>query len=214
MVLEQLRRVSGGAAVVGNDGSKIGAVQEVHEDYLLVKGGLLVKHDLYVPVDAVRSVNEDNVTLNVASGDVADLGWRFPPDRGITRGADASTAGGAADEPTDLTTMTGAGYGTGTGPAAGGPLGPGHGDAIADRFGGSARAGLSGLNAGPEDALEPMATGETAASGAAASDDVDASDELDDDDTSEGTSEGTSEDTSEGTSEDDEPAAADAPPLT
>ncbi len=194
MVVEQLRRIRHGWSVVGADGSEVGAVEEVHDDYVLVKAGALLKHNLYVPVDAVSGVSDETLTLNVSSGDVADLGWRFPPDRGFVREGEMEKT----DAGSDLTTMTGAGYGTGTGPAAAGPFAPGHGDAIEDRMGGSARAGLSGLSSRPEDDLAPVATGDELVSG----DDLASSDAAGDEaDTGDDTSDDTSEDTSTDTSD-------------
>lgn len=204
MVLEQLRRIGDGAAVIGSDGTQIGSVAEVHDDYVLVQAGTLLKHDLYVPVSSVSEVSADIVKLDVPAGEAEDRGWRFPPTAGLRRdGAIERT-----DEATDVTTMTGAGYGAGGGASSGGPYAPGHGDAIDDRLGGSGRAGLSGLSSRPEDNLAATADADLDASETERAggdpDDADADHDDDDDegDTSDDTSEGTSEDTSEGTSDD------------
>lgn len=197
MALDQSSSIRVGWDVVTSDGKGIGKVEEVHDDYLLVRGGTLFKHDLYVPVAACARAGDGNVTLDVASNDVDDSGWRFPPDRGFGGQHKVPTTAG---DPT-MTTMTGAGYGAGGGVAAAGPLAPGRGDAIADRLGGSSRAGLSAADTSATDDLER---------GIAP---TDPRDELHDDgDTGDDTSDDTSEDTSTDTSGD--AAASDAPPLT
>ena len=95
--------------------------------------------------------------------------------------------------------MTGATFGAGGGVSSAGPPEPGFGDAVEDRFGGSGRAGLSGLSGRSDDNLEPVdESGAETRGPAGASDDDDTSDEA-----SEDTSEGTSEDTSADTSGDD-----------
>jgi hypothetical protein len=198
MVLER-PSIGVGWKVLGDDGAEIGKVKEVHEDHLVVRGGTLFKHDLYVPVTACASIGDETVTLDVASGAVDEAGWRFPPERGLG-GQHRAPAG--EGEP-GMTTMTGAGYGAGGGVATAGPLAPGRGDAIADRLGGSGRAGLSPTGAS---ATAPV-TDDVERRGTPA--EVDEADEADD--TGDDTSGDTSEDTS---TTGDEAARADAPPLT
>lgn len=186
MALNQTGRIEQGWSVVGSDDSKIGKIVEVHDNYLLVESGLLTKHNLYVPVSAVTGAGDGRVAVDVPAGDADQMGWRFPPERSYT-GPDGGT-GQAAD---GTTTMTGAAFGAGAGVSSAGPVAPGHGDAIADRLGGSGRAGLSAMDRRSDDPLEPTASDEFAGAGATGADDDD------DDDTSDDTSEGTSEDTSE-----------------
>jgi hypothetical protein len=70
-------RVQTGMRVVGANGSDIGTVKEVRSnDFLLDRS---MQRDLYVPFDAVNSVSDDTVVLNVNSDQVGSLGWPSPP---------------------------------------------------------------------------------------------------------------------------------------
>jgi hypothetical protein len=151
MVLNELRRIQKGWSVIGSNGRQIGTVAQVRDDQLVVEAGLLQKHDLYVPVSAVSQVGDDRVTVNATADEAEQLGWRYPPEQGYARRQDLRPTG----EGSDTTTLTGAAYGAGAGVSSAGPVAPGHGDAIADRLGGSGRAGLSGLSARPDDDQEP-----------------------------------------------------------
>ncbi|HSH21094.1 MAG TPA: DUF2171 domain-containing protein [Candidatus Caenarcaniphilales bacterium] len=150
MVLDELNRIQQGWRVVGSDGSEMGKVAAVHEDHLVVEAGTLFKHNLYVPVTALVEIGDERVSLNVPAGDADELGWRYPPE-----GSYVTAEGFEPAAEGDTTTMTGAGYGAGAGASSGGPLAPGHGDAVDDRLGGSGRAGLSGLTRRPDRELEP-----------------------------------------------------------
>jgi hypothetical protein len=152
MVRDERGRIQQGWSVIGSDGSEMGKVLEVHEGHLVVEGGVILKHNLYVPLSAVTDTADERVTVSAPAGDAEQLGWRFPPDAGLTP-KEGSKSTEAASEPT---TMTGAAYGAGAGVSSAGPLAPGHGDAIADRLGGSGRAGLSGLRSRPEDDVESL----------------------------------------------------------
>ena len=67
-----------GWAVVGNDGRRVGTVQEVGQTYILTstEGGA---GDIYIPSSAVANVEHDSVHLSVSQRDVADMGWAQPP---------------------------------------------------------------------------------------------------------------------------------------
>ncbi|MDI3339625.1 MAG: Hsp20 family protein [Sphaerobacter sp.] len=70
-------QVQAGMEVVGPDGGHIGLVKEVREGDLLVDRKL--QRDVYVPFDAVRSVESSRVVLTVPPGQVDAMHWEHPP---------------------------------------------------------------------------------------------------------------------------------------
>lgn len=91
--------IQAGWTAHGRDGDKIGDIEEVDRDYLLVTKGLIFTTDLYVPASAVEQVdaNERRVYLTVAKDEVESRGWTAPPapaSRASTE-ADAAMAAGA-----------------------------------------------------------------------------------------------------------------------
>jgi hypothetical protein len=153
-VLNDMRNIRKGWEVVGRDDKKIGQVTEVHESYLVVESGTLVKRDLFVPVAAVTQVGDERVLVDAPAGDAEKLGWRHPPERSYTRPREL----GRTAEADDNTTMTGAAFGAGAGVSSAGPVAPGHGDTVTDRMGGSGRAGLSAVGRRPDEAFDPRET--------------------------------------------------------
>lgn len=67
-----------GWAVVGNDGRRLGTVQEVGQNYVLTSRGALIT-PLYVPASAIANVEHDMVYLNLTRNDAARMGWEQPP---------------------------------------------------------------------------------------------------------------------------------------
>ncbi len=67
--------------VVGSDGDEIGAISEINADYLVVKKGVLFPDDYYIPNQAVASVAEDKVHLNVTKDQAMNQNpsWSEPP---------------------------------------------------------------------------------------------------------------------------------------
>jgi hypothetical protein len=146
MTMDELARAQPGWDVVGNDGGKIGTLQEVHDDHLVVEHGLINKQQLYVPVSVVDGVRDEAVALSIPAGQADEMGWHVPA--GTTQGAGPAPlrSGGS-----DTTAMTGAGYGAGGTVASAGPFSTTRGDQIHDRLGGSGRAGLGRAGPPPED---------------------------------------------------------------
>lgn len=67
-----------GWAVVGNDGQRLGTVQDVGQNYVLAsRGGL--SSPLYVPASAIANVEHDVVHLNLAKHEAEQMGWEQPP---------------------------------------------------------------------------------------------------------------------------------------
>ncbi|MGE5235392.1 MAG: hypothetical protein ACM3O7_03455 [Acidobacteriota bacterium] len=61
-----------------NDGHRIGRIREVGQHFLRVSGHLF-SGDVFVPASAISNVEHGAVHLNVASGEVAAMGWQQPP---------------------------------------------------------------------------------------------------------------------------------------
>jgi uncharacterized protein (TIGR02271 family) len=67
-----------GMDVVGADGGKIGQVNGIPGDYIVVSKGLFFPTDYYIPRNAVATVT-DKVHLNVARHDALNQGWDAQP---------------------------------------------------------------------------------------------------------------------------------------
>ena len=67
-----------GWLVVGNDGSRVGTVRDVGQNYVLTSTSALAP-DLYVPASAIANVEREVVHLSVRERDVADMGWEQRP---------------------------------------------------------------------------------------------------------------------------------------
>jgi uncharacterized protein (TIGR02271 family) len=68
-----------GMDVVGSDGEKLGTVDRVEGNYVVAKKGFFFPTDYYVPADAISSVDNDRVLLNVPKDVVLDQGWDMSP---------------------------------------------------------------------------------------------------------------------------------------
>lgn len=75
--------IAPGTSVVGSDGAKIGDVHEAREDHIVVTGGTLLKHDLYIPIDHVTQAGDGSVAVSIPSDLVDQEGWRYPPNAGF-----------------------------------------------------------------------------------------------------------------------------------
>src|SRR5687767_6953748 len=75
-------QIERGWSVVGSDGGKIGEIEEVREDHIVVTRGLIFKHNLYIPTDHLTGSGDGKVTVNVAEGDINEEGWQYPPNAG------------------------------------------------------------------------------------------------------------------------------------
>lgn len=82
-------------------------VEAMHEDYILVKHGTLIKRDLYVPIDQVVSLRDGKVVISVNGDDVDAEGWRYPPNAGFEHEKPAYP------EVPETTTIQAAGYSAG-----------------------------------------------------------------------------------------------------
>jgi len=67
-----------GWAVVGNDGKRVGGVQQVGQNYVLTSVDGLAS-EIFVPASAIANVEHDTIHLSVSQRDVAQMGWEQPP---------------------------------------------------------------------------------------------------------------------------------------
>ncbi len=76
-----------GDTVLGSDHGEIGTVEEVVEAseetdaYILVKLGLILKQDTYIPLDAVVKRAGTDVFVNMPKLVVGEMPWSAPPSR-------------------------------------------------------------------------------------------------------------------------------------
>ncbi len=73
-----------GMDVVGSDGDKVGSVQDVRGEYVVVSKGFFFPTDYYIPFSAINTADEDNVYLNVTKNDALNQGWDAVPDTTAT----------------------------------------------------------------------------------------------------------------------------------
>lgn len=99
--------IEGGWDVVTADGKEIGKVKEVREDHIVVTQGTFIKHDLYIPIDHLASAADGKVSIRVASDEINQEGWRYPPTAGFDHKKPAYP------EVPETTTMQAAGYSAG-----------------------------------------------------------------------------------------------------
>lgn len=74
-------QLQAGWTAYGRDGDKIGDIEEVGPNYVLVTKGLIFVTDLYIPLSAIENLDpgEGRVYLNVDKSDVDNQGWNEPP---------------------------------------------------------------------------------------------------------------------------------------
>jgi uncharacterized protein (TIGR02271 family) len=83
-----LEQVQPGWTVVDQLGEKVGDVNDVQSDYLVLTKGLIFLKDIYVPLDAIETVDtsDQTVTLNVRKADIDESRWGQAPTAGSSRG--------------------------------------------------------------------------------------------------------------------------------
>jgi hypothetical protein len=74
-------QISDGMTVYALDGAKLGTVRnyDPRAGYLDVRKGWLFTKDFYVPLDAVVSVAEDGITLNLSKDELEHERYNTPP---------------------------------------------------------------------------------------------------------------------------------------
>jgi uncharacterized protein (TIGR02271 family) len=70
-----------GMDVHGSDGQKVGTIQEVFADYVIVEKGFFFPKDYYIPVSAIANADDDgNVYLSVTKDQALHQGWDTLPE--------------------------------------------------------------------------------------------------------------------------------------
>ncbi len=73
-----------GMDVCGLEGDKVGEISKIYMKpseetaQIMVEKGESVDKDVYIPLDAVRAVDRDNVFLECPSGQCGKMGWDKP----------------------------------------------------------------------------------------------------------------------------------------
>ncbi len=81
-----------GDTVRGSDRGKLGTIEQIaapsteHAGYVLVTRGVLVTHDIYIPLDALVRRAGDTVFVNVPKLVVGEMPWDSPPSAEDARG--------------------------------------------------------------------------------------------------------------------------------
>ena len=85
-----------GWTIYGADVQKVGTIDDIQPEYLVVRTGLLFRCERYIPVSTIFSVEHQCVYVNVSSTEISDQGWDRTPD------VSANVA--ALDHPSDTPT--------------------------------------------------------------------------------------------------------------
>lgn len=67
-----------GWPIVGNDGRRLGTIENVGQNYILASRTGRSGH-LYVPASHIANVENEVVHLNVTKGEAEEMGWEQPP---------------------------------------------------------------------------------------------------------------------------------------
>jgi uncharacterized protein (TIGR02271 family) len=78
-------QITVGDEVYGSDGDKVGTVAEVQSGYIVVEKGFFFPTDYYIPMSAVSSAGNGQVTLNVAKDAALNSGWDTVPETDTMR---------------------------------------------------------------------------------------------------------------------------------
>jgi hypothetical protein len=80
MVSPNLIHVAPGFDAHGADGPKIGRIEELGPGYIVVTKGLIVRTELFVPIQAIEDVDPDGhaVRLTVPAAQIDQTGWDEP----------------------------------------------------------------------------------------------------------------------------------------
>ena len=68
-----------GANVFGSDGEKIGPVAEAQNQYFVIEKGFIFTTDIYIPMSAVASRDQDGIRLSMTKDEIEHGDWSSPP---------------------------------------------------------------------------------------------------------------------------------------
>gem|GEM_PF-5126467 len=83
-------------SVYGADLAKIGTVDDVQPEYLVVGKGLFFRRQRYIPVSTIFNVERRSIYINVSKQDIEDRGWDQAPASASGHVAAPDTTGQAA----------------------------------------------------------------------------------------------------------------------
>jgi len=69
-----------GMDVLGSDGEKVGSVQDVQGEYVVVSKGFFFPTDYYIPFSALGNADDESVYLNVTKDEALNQGWDQEPE--------------------------------------------------------------------------------------------------------------------------------------
>jgi uncharacterized protein (TIGR02271 family) len=68
-----------GTTVYSSDGEKIGDVAGVADNYFVIEKGFIFTKDIYVPMSAVSSADDDGINLSLTKDEVENQDWSSQP---------------------------------------------------------------------------------------------------------------------------------------
>ncbi len=71
--------ISRGMDVYGADGEKVGSVEDMRGDYVVVSKGFFFPTDYFIPVSAINTESEGNLYLTVSKHEALNQGWDTEP---------------------------------------------------------------------------------------------------------------------------------------
>jgi uncharacterized protein (TIGR02271 family) len=77
-------QIQTGWDVYGSDGEKIGSVAEVGTDHFVIEKGFIFTTDIFVPLSAVASIDDDEIDLIYTKDQVENQDWSAAPMAGVT----------------------------------------------------------------------------------------------------------------------------------
>lgn len=113
--------VQPGTDVYGTDDKKIGSVDDIQGEYLVVHQGFFFPKDHYIPFSAIASHTDDRINLNVSADEASNMDWDQAPasttamttETYATNDYDAASVPGTTTTDGHATSTT-AGYATDT----------------------------------------------------------------------------------------------------
>ncbi len=76
--------VQPGTDVYGTDDKKIGSVDDIQGEYLVVHKGFFFPKDHYIPFSAIASHTDDRINLNVSADEAGNMDWDQAPTSATT----------------------------------------------------------------------------------------------------------------------------------
>jgi uncharacterized protein (TIGR02271 family) len=75
-------QIQTGWKVYSSDGTDLGTVDEVGENYVLVEKGFFLPRELYIPLTAIDRTEDNSLWLSVQKDDIDSQGWTAAPELG------------------------------------------------------------------------------------------------------------------------------------